>query len=176
MSAPSIIKSTVTASLLIALTACTPKSEQPMSDIGRESEPTSVSRQLPDVTGAPMGPDCRSIQLTADAATGIDIPRDADRVRHFIMLPSNWIAPGESVTIEHSRFRISLPLDSLSQLDDKRRFKPIIRKCENSSDAWIAISHIRIEERTDTAANVKDRRIAEATGYLFTRKRLHSTR
>ncbi len=176
MSAPSIIKSTVIASLFLALTGCSSKGDQLPSDVQRESEPSVSSRQLPDVTGAPMGPDCRSIQLTADAATGIDIPPEADRVRHFIMMPSNWTAPGESVAIEHSRFRISLPLDSLSQLDDKRRFKPIIRKCENSSDAWIAISHIRIEERTDTAANVKDRRIAEATGYLFTRKRLHTTR
>lgn len=107
-----------------------------------------------------------SLQLTADAATGIDVPADMKRVRWFVSRSSYPCPIGEHPEIDAYGFKARLPLDSLCSLSEEARFKPVVLPCTNSTKAVIVISYVNIVEADGGEGNI----VREVNGYLFTKK------
>lgn len=107
-----------------------------------------------------------SLQLTADPATGIDVPADMKRVRWFVNRMSYPCPIGEHPEIDAFGFKARLPLDSLCSLSEKARFKPVVLPCTNSTKAVIVISYVNIAEADDGEGKI----VREVNGYLFTKK------
>lgn len=112
----------------------------------------------------------RTIKLTADATIGADIPVNVQRVRSFRLFPSDPVKTGERVTVSHQGFTATLPMDSLASLDPDSRFKPVAVDCDNSKGSYMVFTYLAIEDCGEGEAG-PIRRIADAEGYLFTRKK-----
>lgn len=130
--------------------------------------PTIVNDNQPDESDLALAeqPTPWSLQLTADAATGIDVPADMKRVRWFVSRLSHPCPVGEHPEIDAFGFKARLPLDSLCSLHEEARFKPVVLPCTNSTKAVIVISYVNIVDADDGESKI----VREVNGYLFTKK------
>ena len=139
-------------------------------EIPAEDEDGNTANSQTSAAPVAQYPESEIIQLTADAATGADIPSGAQRVRYFRLMPTEYVDAGKPLKVTYQGFSASLPIDSLAKLDPSARFKPIAVECENSKGSYIVLTYLAIEPATSENIALAYR-IKEAEGFLFTRKK-----